>query len=188
MPVIILYHWKLLKYQLQCRWWKKANLHVQAEVDLPHLLKELLLQKEKADQLLLSQTYLLEQIAMTIFWVSLKKKGDVESLIARDSHLLNVRNVTCDYALQKHSIVFENFTSHDWMILPIHTSAIYTVLFRSYIERILFFDFMMPIFLRWHNNPFKPSNSYDGSLFMDLFMLCYVIFYCSQLILFQWIQ
>ena len=107
-----------------------------------------------------------------------EKKGDVESLIARDSHLLNVRNVTCDYAWQKHPIVFKNFTSYEWMVLPIRTSVIYTVLFRSYVESILFSDFMMSIFLRWHNNPLKPGNSYDGSLFIDLFMLCYVIFYC----------
>ena len=35
------------------------------------------------------------------------------------------------------------------MILPIRTSVIYTVLFRSYIESILFFDFVMSIFPRW---------------------------------------
>ena len=64
------------------------------------------------------------------------------------------------------------------MILPIRTSVIYTVLFRSFVESILFFDFMMFIFLRWHNNPFKPGNSYDGSLFIDLYMLFYAIFYC----------
>ena len=64
------------------------------------------------------------------------------------------------------------------MVLPIRTSVIYTVLFRSYVESILFSDFMMSILLRWHNNPLKPGNSYDGSLFVDLFMLCYVIFYC----------
>ena len=50
--------------------------------------------------------------------------------------------------------------------------------FRSFVESILFFDFMMSIFLRWHNNPLKPGNSYDGSLFIDLFMLFYAIFYC----------
>ena len=62
------------------------------------------------------------------------------------------------------------------MILPVRTSVIYSVLFRSYIESILFFDFVMSIFLRWHNNPLKPSNSYDGSLFIDLFMLlCYFL-------------
>ena len=64
------------------------------------------------------------------------------------------------------------------MILPIRTSVIYKVLFHSYVESTLFFDFMMSIFLGWHNNPLKPGNSYDGSLFIDLFMLCYVIFYC----------
>ena len=64
------------------------------------------------------------------------------------------------------------------MVLQIRTSVIYTVLFRSYVESILFSDFMMSILLRWHNNPLKPGNSYDGSLFVDLFMLCYVIFYC----------
>ena len=63
------------------------------------------------------------------------------------------------------------------MILPIRTSVIYTVLFRSFVESILLFDFMMSIFLRWHNNPLKPCNSYDGSLFIDLFMLFYAIFY-----------
>ena len=63
------------------------------------------------------------------------------------------------------------------MILPIRTSVIYTVLFRSFAESILFFDFMMSIFLRWHNNPLKPGNFYDGSLFIDLFMLFYAIFY-----------
>ena len=61
------------------------------------------------------------------------------------------------------------------MILPIRTAVIYIVLFCLYVESILFFDSMLPIFLRWHNNPLKPDNSYDGSLFIDLFMLCYFL-------------
>ena len=61
------------------------------------------------------------------------------------------------------------------MILPIRTAVIYTVLFCLYVESILFFDSMLPNFLRWHNNPLKPDNSYDGSLFIDLFMLCYFL-------------
>ena len=81
--------------------------------------------------------------------------------------LLNVRNVTYAYALQKHPIVFENFTNHE------------RILFRSYVESILFFDFMMSIFLIWPNNPLKPGNSYDGSLFIDLFMLCMLFFVSS---------